>query len=91
MKFNNRSLLLFCIVLSTGVFAQKEETEYAITNYYRYYADGQKVKDAVKEKSIVEYRHNFSLNGYRQHELSKCKMNGKDCIDQLSADGQFAD
>ncbi len=91
MKFNNRFLLLFCIVLSTGVFAQKEETEYAITNYYRYHADGQKVKDAVKEKSIVEYRHNFSLNGYRQHELSKCKMNGKDCIDQLSADGQFAD
>jgi chondroitin AC lyase len=91
MKFNNRFFFLFCIVLSTGVFAQKEETEYAVNNYHRYYADGQKVKDVVKEKSIQEYRQNFSLNGYLQHKLSKCKITAKDCTDQLTADGQFAD
>jgi len=50
MKFIPIIALLFLLPLT--VYTQKAETEYAINNYHRYYSDGQKVKDPVKEKSI---------------------------------------
>ncbi|MFZ4457330.1 MAG: polysaccharide lyase family 8 super-sandwich domain-containing protein [Bacteroidales bacterium] len=86
----NISLLLFFLV-SLGTFAQKTETEFAINNYHRYYADGQKVKDAVKEKSIQEYRQYYSKNGYRLSQLNACKLNWQECVLQLTEDGQFKD
>lgn len=88
MKFNI-SLLLFLISLAS--FAQKAETEYAINNYHRYYADGQKVKDAAKEKSIQEYRQYYSINNYRVSELNSGKLSWKESVLQLTEDGQFKD
>ena len=86
--FVSQFLLLFT---SVTIFAQKAEPDYAFANYHRYYADGQKVKDAMKEKSILDYRETFSKNGYRQHELSKCKISASECVNQLTSEGQFAD
>ncbi len=91
MTFNYKLFFLIGIILNTTVFAQKAETDYAFANYQRYYADGQKVKDATKEKSILEYRESFSKNGYRQHEMSKCKISASECVNQLTPEGQFAD
>lgn len=88
MKFNI-SILLFLIFSAT--FAQKAETEYAINNYHRYYADGQKVKDAAKEKSIQEYRQYYSINNYRLKELNACKLSWQECVQQLAENGQFKD
>lgn len=88
MKFISTLIFMF---LSVSTFAQQEETEYAINNYHRYFADGQKVKDVIKEKSILEFRQKYSTNGYRLNELSKCKSNAKECIIQLTPEGQFAD
>ena len=88
MKFKI-SLLLFVVSLAT--LAQKAETEFAINNYHRYYADGQKVKDPVKEKSIQEYRQYYSTHGYRLNELNANKLSWQECVQQLAEDGQFKD
>lgn len=39
-------------MFSFGIVAKNADSVYAISNYHRYFADGQKVKDPVKEKSI---------------------------------------
>jgi hypothetical protein len=89
MKFIYFLFLFISISLIT--FAQKVETEYAINNYHRYYSDGQKVKDVVKEKSIQEYRQYYSKNGYRLSQLNACKLSWQECVQQLADDGQFKD
>jgi chondroitin AC lyase len=83
--------ILLCVVFSTVALAQQAEIEFAVNNYHRYYADGQKVKDPVKEKSIQGYRQYFATHGYRSSELGKIKMSAEDCIEQLNENGQFSD
>lgn len=79
------------ISLSFNSFAQQAEIKTAFDNYRRYYADGQKVKDAEKEKSIEGYRKLYSRQAYRAHSLNSCKLSAQQCIDQLTEQGQFAD
>lgn len=83
--------LFFPILVSFSIFAQKTETEFAINNYHRYYADGQKIKDPVKEQSIKEYRQYYSTHGYRLNQLAACKLTWQECVNQLAEDGQFKD
>ena len=63
MKFYSIIILLTC--LSISIHAQQKEIDFAFANYHRYYADGQKVKDPVKEEAIVKFRQQFSRQGYR--------------------------
>ncbi len=86
------SLIAGLLILVVSVaFAQKAEIKLAVDNYHRYYADGQKVKDAVKEKSIAGFREYFSKQAYRFTELSKCRLNVSECKTRLTEEGQFSD
>jgi len=91
MTVKRLGYFLLYFFFSLVAFAQQAETDYAINNYNRYFADGQKIKDPVKEKSIQEYRQYFAKHGYRSSEISKCKMSAEECIQQLNENGQFDD
>ena len=83
-------ILLFCSMFCFALFAQNAEADYAYSNYHRYFADGQKVKDPVKEKSIQAYRQYFAKNGYRSSQLSNQKLPANEFIGMLTASGQFS-
>lgn len=91
MKNTILSLLLFISIHPVSSIAQQAETEMAFANYHHYFADGQKVKDAEKEKFIQDYRIYYSKNGIRRDRLSGVKLNGQECLDLLNEDGQFTD
>lgn len=82
---------LLCAIFSSIAIGQQAETGFAVNNYHRYYSDGQKIKDPIKEKSIQEYRQYFAIHSYRLSELGKMKLSAQNCIDQLTENGQFVD
>lgn len=82
--------ILFCSMFSFGLVAQNADSVYALSNYHRYFADGQKVKDPVKEKSIEEYRHYFAKKGYRNMGVNKMNLSAHDYIGMLNESGQFS-
>lgn len=74
-----------------SVFGQNEARELAISNYQRYFSDGQKTKDAKKEKSIKDFRNYYAANAYRGYDLSKIKITVPDILSELNDEGIFND
>ncbi|MEI6555131.1 MAG: polysaccharide lyase family 8 super-sandwich domain-containing protein [Paludibacter sp.] len=89
MKFYS-AIILFTFV-SILIHAQQKEIDFAFANYHRYYADGQKVKDPVKEEAIVKFRQLFSRQGYRSAQLNACSIPVVKAISELDEDGRFTD
>jgi len=90
MKIKLISLAFILVAVTNGSISQEVERTTAISNYQRYYADGQKAIDTKKAKSIQEYRQFYSTQAYRQSEL-KVKLTGQECMDMLTNEGQFSD
>lgn len=89
MKKKCIGTIALILVLTATIFAQNTESEIAINNYNRYYTDGQKAKDLKKEESILNYRQQYQINGYRTPPTTKTSW--EECILLLNEAGQFTD
>ncbi|WP_029278377.1 polysaccharide lyase family 8 super-sandwich domain-containing protein [Pedobacter borealis] len=91
MKKSFIGLTALLILITVKVFSQNAESGIAFANYHRYYADGQKTKNLVKEKSISDYRQYYSTHGYHVSSLSDEKLTVSECISLLNEEGLFSD
>ncbi len=91
MRLKSFCLAALLIAVSVNSIAQEAERNTAFANYHRYYNDGQKVKNAEKEKSVRNYREYFSTQAYRLSSLSSTKKSGQEYLSLLTDDGRFSD
>lgn len=88
-RFGRLSLLISVTALSCSLSAQEMERKISYDNYRQYTVAAQKIKDSVKEASILSYREYFSKNAYRGSDTFGCKW--EECVQQLMPDGSFSD
>lgn len=91
MRTNYIHLTCLLIIATVNCHAQNAETEAAIASYHHYYSDGQKIKNPVKEKSILDYREYYSKNAHHVSSLNEEKSNATELLALLNNEGQFLD
>lgn len=82
-------ILLWAVIASA--YGQNDERKLSYDNYRQYSMDAQRVKDAVKEKSIEAFRNQYATTAYRAYDLTKIKTTVPEILANLSEEGIFTD